>query len=212
MIGKRHKIHNYSNYNTEIAPNRSSGMRITGGCWRGRKIFCPSRSAAQVRPTTEINRQRLYNWLGETISGALVLDLFAGSGMLSWEALSRGAAQAVLVDLSPVMLQHLYRCQQQLDVQARSQIIAAKLPMRLSRVPRLAYDLIYLDPPFGYNLILSTCLALQQQGLIASSTKLYIECETRVQPVHLLQQQDPGWRIEQQAHTSDISQYIISYY
>jgi len=77
-------------------------IRIIGGHWRGRRVRFPAREG--IRPTPDRVRETLFNWLGQDLTGSSTLDAFAGSGALSFEALSRGAALAVAVDRNPVLV------------------------------------------------------------------------------------------------------------
>src|SRR4051812_43701530 len=88
-------------------------LRIIGGQWRSRQITFPALSG--LRPTPDRVRETLFNWLAPVIEGKRCLDLFTGSGALSFEALSRGAAQAVMVDRSSIITKHLQATLKTLD-------------------------------------------------------------------------------------------------
>lgn len=180
-------------------------LRITGGKWREKLITAPNHHP--MRPTTSIDRQRLFNWVDA--SGLTVLDLFAGSGMLSWEALSRGARRAVLVEYSSPALRQLYATRKQLQAEKVSEIVAAKLPSRLSRVPKLDYQLIFMDPPFELGLMISTCKALEEGGYLSKNAKLYLECESSLALLNLVCVQWPHWQLLKQAKRGRVSQYLF---
>lgn len=184
----------------------AEGLRITGGRWRGRRVVCPSGS--RMRPTTDLNRQRLFNWLGDKIVGALVLDLFAGSGMLSFESLSRGASGVTMVELDPRVVRHLYQYRDLLGAQREANIITAKLPQRMSRIPSKPYDVIFLDPPFGYDLVLPTCAGLMAGGYLKKDSMVYIECEAKLNISHLLQ--SDNWQLQFSQVSGEVAQYILS--
>src|SRR5512134_863858 len=84
---------------------RPGVLRIIGGEWRGRKVHFPP--VAAIRPTPDRVRETLFNWLQGVIHGCRCLDLYAGSGALGLEALSRGAREAVFVDAEPAVVRHL---------------------------------------------------------------------------------------------------------
>ena len=120
--------------------------RIIGGTWRGRKLPI----AAGVRPTPDRARETAFNWLAPSLPGASVLDLFAGTGALGFEALSRGAAHAVLVERSAATAQLLGTQRQRLD--AAADVVCADA-VRWLRQADMRFDVAFLDPPFGSSLL-----------------------------------------------------------
>ena len=119
-------------------------IRIIGGCWRGRRIRFPA--VADIRPTPDRVRETLFNWLGQDLDRARTLDAFAGSGALSFEALSRGAALAVAVDRKPELVRALITTGQMLG--AALETHCADAHTFLARETRL-FDVVFLDPPFA---------------------------------------------------------------
>ena len=137
--------------------------RIIGGSWRGRKLPI----AAGVRPTPDRVRETAFNWLAPSLPGASVLDLFAGTGALGFEALSRGAAHAVLVERSAATVKLLAAQRQRLG--AAADVVCADA-MRWLRQGDMRFDLAFLDPPFGSALLaaaLPLALARLKPGGIA---------------------------------------------
>ena len=122
-------------------------LRIIGGRWRGRKIRFPR--AAELRPTPDRVRETLFNWLGQDLSGRTTLDAFAGSGALSFEALSRGAILAVAIERDAALVRALRASAEKLGTTALESHCAEALAF-LSR-DRRSYDVIFLDPPFAYD-------------------------------------------------------------
>jgi len=120
-------------------------IRIIGGRWRGRRIRFPD--VADIRPTPDRVRETLFNWLGQDLDGAHTLDPFAGSGALSFEALSRGAALAVAVDRKPELVRALVATGQMLGATAL-ETHCADARMFLARETR-RFDVVFLDPPFA---------------------------------------------------------------
>ena len=125
-------------------------LKILGGVWRGRHLVRPP----DIRPTSDKVRQACFNILGEAVIGARVLDLFAGSGALGLEALSRGAAHATLVESDASCVRAIRQNVVALDPEAaaRTTVIAGRVMQvlaRLSRAPGAAFDVVLLDPPYG---------------------------------------------------------------
>src|SRR4051812_463180 len=118
-------------------------LRITGGELGGRRIRVP-RAARELRPTTEKVREAVFSILGD-ISGARVLDLFAGSGALAIESLSRGASEATLVDTHP---QTARRNVESVGLGERAQVVRADAARFLRRAEEGAFDLVLCDPPY----------------------------------------------------------------
>jgi 16S rRNA (guanine966-N2)-methyltransferase len=125
--------------------HRPGYVRIIGGAWRGRRLRIPS--GAVLRPTPDRVRETLFNWLAPAIEGAVCLDLFAGTGSLGFEALSRGAAEAWLVEHDPRLARTLEGHAAALGA-ARAHVERAGALDFLGRsiVPR--FELAFLDPPF----------------------------------------------------------------
>lgn len=138
--------------------------RIIGGTWRGRKLPI----AAGVRPTPDRVRETVFNWLAPNLLGARVLDLFAGTGALGFEALSRGAAQAVLVERNAATAQLLAKQRERLG--ATAEIVCADAVRWLRQAAEAHFDVAFLDPPFASALLataLPAVLARLKPGGIA---------------------------------------------
>jgi 16S rRNA (guanine966-N2)-methyltransferase len=149
-----------------------NSVRIIGGAWRGRRIEFPDLPG--LRPTPNRVRETLFNWLQFRISGLRCLDLFAGSGALGLEALSRGAAEVVFVETSPAAAQALRAQLKRLGGEARSCVLEMGAA-RYLRAPGEAFDLVFLDPPFGQN-VLPDCLAQLSAGhWLKPGAQLYLE-------------------------------------
>ncbi|HET8592654.1 MAG TPA: RsmD family RNA methyltransferase [Solirubrobacterales bacterium] len=115
-------------------------LRITGGELRGRRLKVPR---GDVRPTTERVREAVFSILGE-VSGARVLDLFCGSGALAVEALSRGAAEATLVDSDPRTARDNLEA---LGLEERARTVRSDAARFLGRAEQRSFDLVLCDPP-----------------------------------------------------------------
>lgn len=156
-----------------VAKRLSNRLRIIGGAWRSRYIDFPA--IDNLRPTPDRLRETLFNWLAPCIQGARCLDLFAGSGALGLEALSRGAAESVFVDQHPAVIQQLHENFTRLGV-ANAYTVQADAVLWLAGSSR-PFDVVFLDPPFGHDLIPPICLALEEGGWLASPAWIYLEAE-----------------------------------
>jgi len=123
-----------------------SSVRITAGALRGRRIHVPR---DEVRPTSERARQAFFNIVGERIAGARFLDLFAGSGIFSFEAVSRGAAQSVAVDSVRAHTAAIETSAKELNVPVR--IVTADALAGIKRLRGEVFDVLYADPPYAYE-------------------------------------------------------------
>lgn len=146
-------------------------LRIIGGTWRGRRIAFPDLPG--LRPTPDRVRETLFNWLQGTIEGSRCLDLFAGSGALGFEAASRGAASVVMVDPDAQVMHHL-RAQADMLGAAQIEIIMADAQAYLASSPP-PFDIVFLDPPFGSNLLAPLCRVLDDHGALKSGARIYLE-------------------------------------
>jgi len=150
-------------------------VRIIGGRHRGRKLPFPDLPG--LRPSGDRVRETLFNWLQPLISGARCLDLFAGSGALGLEAASRGAAEVVLVDRAPQVVQQL-RDNVGLLGLAGVEVIQADGIQWLDGTAR-TFDIVFLDPPFADRLLLQCLTALVEGSSLAPGARIYLEADAR---------------------------------
>ena len=136
-------------------------MRICGGEFKGRGLV--SFPGKAIRPTPEHVREAIFNILGQRLDNVQVLDLFAGTGALGLEALSRGAAQALFVDISLKALNIINQNISNLGLKKRARAIRSDLTRGLKPVTKNLpqIDLVFLDPPYGKNLAPQTLLRLE---------------------------------------------------
>ena len=128
----------------EMSERRAPGtVRIIGGEWRGRRLRFPSRPG--LRPTPDRVRETVFNWLAPIVQGACCVDLFAGTGCLGLEALSRGAAAAWLVERDPVLARVLAEHVETLG--ARGHVVRDDAHRFLARSPG-PFDIAFVDPPY----------------------------------------------------------------
>lgn len=151
-----------------------STLRLIGGKWRSRKISFSTLPG--VRPTTNVTRETLFNWLAPVITCAKCLDLFAGSGALGFEALSRGACHVVMVDTSMQVIKCLKANAERLSTN-NVDFYCAEIPKNLDKIPPQPFEIVFLDPPFHHQLIQPTCERLQADGYLAKQALVYVEAE-----------------------------------
>ena len=145
-------------------------LRIIGGRWRNTKLAVPN--VKILRPTPERLRETLFNWLRPSIAGRHCLDLFAGTGILAFEALSRGAGSATLVESQP-HLAALIRVHQ-LRLKADARVYRADARRWLSTAKQ-HFDLVFIDPPFASDLLTRTGHLLAQRQLLNDGALIYCE-------------------------------------
>ncbi|SEQ86576.1 16S rRNA (guanine(966)-N(2))-methyltransferase RsmD [Nitrosomonas sp. Nm51] len=151
-----------------MASNQSR-VRIIGGSWRSRMITFPFRS--DLRPTPDRVRETLFNWLGQSLSGMRCLDLFSGSGVLGFEAASRGAAQVVMVESDSAVFQSLQKNKKALEADRVDLVQMNALTFLIADMRR--FDLIFLDPPYRRELLPGILPQLPQR--LAKGGQVYIE-------------------------------------
>lgn len=173
--------HNRSKANgRKPATEAGSFVRIIGGEWRSRRLEFPD--APGLRPTPDRVRETLFNWLQGITPGAHCLDLFSGSGALSFEALSRGAAQATLIEQAPQVCQSLRRNLQTLKAQ-NAEVIEQDAVAWLEAQPEdlgARFDLVFLDPPFRKDLVRLIAELLESRNLLSANAMIYIESESEL--------------------------------
>ncbi len=152
---------------------RSGRLRIIGGQWRGRRLAF--RTAPGLRPTTDRVRETLFNWLAPVIAGARCVDLYAGSGALGLEALSRGAAHCDFVDNSRTAMEQIRSHLAALEAADRARCHTLTALSFLRRAGPATWDVAFIDPPFGSNLVTPTCELLAEKNLLAPGAMVYIE-------------------------------------
>ena len=154
-----------------MARPKGPAVRIIGGRFRGRRLAFPEEPG--LRPTPDRIRETLFNWLNPWLSGARCLDLFAGSGALGFEAWSRGAASATLVEKNPATIAALRKNREALGCEA--EIVASGALEFLATQGPAAFDVIFLDPPFAAGLLLDTLTAIHVGRILAQAGLVYIE-------------------------------------
>lgn len=175
-------------------------LRIIGGTWRGRKLRFPR--SAQIRPTPDRVRETLFNWLATRVPGARCLDLFAGSGALGLEALSRGAAHVTFVERDAAAARELQA--RLIEWQASSARVQQMDALRfLGHAPE-AFDIAFLDPPFTSDLLAPASRLLQERQWLGPGALVYVEHPAREgqPPV------PPGWTLARAKQAGEVGYYL----
>lgn len=195
---------------------RPRELRIIAGEWRGRKLRFPAETT--IRPTPDRVRETLFNWIGPRVRGVRALDLFAGSGVLGLEALSRGAASATFVDSDPRALQALrerlveWRSQGGTVIRAEAQaFLAARRGVDASASPSGTpesgpFGLVFLDPPFAAGLLPAVMRALESGGWLTPGALVYVEAPA----TDRLPEWPEGWELLRSGTAGAVGYHLAS--
>lgn len=152
-------------------------MRIISGEFKGRKLTPPRDFS--IRPTSDRIRENLFNILGARVRGAQFLDLFCGTGACGIEALSRGAAYAVFVDLSQEAMHLVKKNLKACKAETHAQFISGKIPDVLTVRPMPPFDIIFADPPYAFTEWHNLFEVICTQHLLVSGGMLIIESSSK---------------------------------
>ena len=182
---------------------RSGRLRIVAGNWRSRLLEIEN--APGLRPTSERIRETLFNWLAPQLADARCLDLFAGSGALGLEALSRGAASCVFVENSARVVTALRKNIATLDA-GGADVHETGAIEYLNAIDNVDFDIVFLDPPFATDMHADLCRLLVERSLLAEGARIYIE-EGRSTPATVLPE---GWRILRTKNAGNVRYSLVS--
>lgn len=177
---------------------QNNQLRIIAGLWRGRKLSFPDVDG--LRPTGDRIRETLFNWLAPEIQGSRCLDLFAGSGALGIEALSRGAEVSVLVERDSKAAAQLKANLEILKAEQGRVVNADVLGLLQNGNTDAPYHIIFIDPPFQLNLWQSVIDALEAGNWLADNATIYIESgrDDEYQP-------PINWQLHRDKHAGAVS-------
>jgi 16S rRNA (guanine966-N2)-methyltransferase len=181
----------------------SQQVRIIGGKWKGRKLRFSG--GASLRPTLGRSRETLFNWLRPYIQDTQCLDLFAGSGILGFEALSQGAAGVVFVEQNPKSVAGLQANVAELGVQHQCRVLKGDGLAYLRRNTSV-FDVVFLDPPFSQPQLLVKALQILRDTH-AVRHFVYAETRTLTELEHAAQQ--CGWQIAKQTRAGDTCSALL---
>lgn len=151
-------------------------MRITGGQLKGRLLISPK--GLDIRPTSGQVREAIFNIIGQDLHGVKGLDLFAGTGILGFETLSRGASSVFFVDISPQSIKLIRKNLALCEHQDSGVIIRRDLRKGIRRIHILSkqvFDLVFLDPPYGKNFIPQILSELSTMDILSSRSRVVVE-------------------------------------
>jgi 16S rRNA (guanine966-N2)-methyltransferase len=182
------------------APGR---LRIVAGNWRGRRL--PVIDAEGLRPTSERVRETLFNWLMHWLPGKRCADLFAGTGALGLEALSREAKSCVFVESNRRVADALQENIATLSATGAS-VRCGDAERILADLPAGSIDLVFLDPPFASADMSDLCHRLNESGILAPGARVYIEQDKSAPEVSL----PDDWRIDKQSKAGNVRYALVA--
>lgn len=182
-------------HSTRSAPRKVGKLRIVAGSLRGSRIEVADGEG--LRPTSDRVRETLFNWLAPMVEGARCLDLFAGTGALGIEAISRGAADCVFVERDRSQAQHLGQTLARLKIDNARVVNADALDWLGSSAQ--PFDLVFLDPPFSGNLWAEAAARLETGGWLAADAWIHVEMSEGISPAL-----PPGWRLHRESRAGAV--------
>ncbi len=188
---------------TSRSGTKRGQVRIIGGKWRGRKLSIAERP--ELRPSSDRVRETLFNWLAPYLTEASSLDLYAGTGALGFEALSRGGAHATLVDIDHAVVESLRQHAQMLDANNVS-IVEGDAMEWLLGASRAQFDIVFLDPPFGHQYI-EAALGKLAGGWLKPRAWVYLEAE-KIPILHL---EAAPWQIVRRGQTAHVEFALLEF-
>jgi 16S rRNA (guanine966-N2)-methyltransferase len=180
-----------------VRRTRRNTVRIIGGLWRSRILEFPD--VPDLRPTPDRVRETLFNWLGQDLSGLACLDLFAGSGALGFEALSRAAASVVMVEKNPAALRALNENAEKLG--ARNLTVVRGDALEFARESHARFDVVFVDPP--YRLGLQAPALVRVRRLLSERGRVYVESASAFEAPR-------GWMILKSARAGSVHFHLLA--
>ncbi|WP_417659456.1 16S rRNA (guanine(966)-N(2))-methyltransferase RsmD [Pseudidiomarina sp.] len=181
--------------------NKGRGeLRIIGGQLRGRKLAIAD--VPGLRPTTDRVRETVFNWLQFELAQQRCLDLFAGSGALAFEALSRGASEVILIEQDSQAARLLAHHAQILSAAVAGQALVqcADTLAFLQQLPSSPFQVVFIDPPFGIGLVDRSIELLEQNNWLAAGSWVYIESERDLTPTV-----PSHWHLHREKHAGQVT-------
>lgn len=177
-------------------------VRIIGGSWRGRRLSVID--SPGFRPTPDRVKETVFNWLQPYIAGSRCLDLFAGSGALCLEALSRGAKEVVMVEKTSAVARNL---QQNIDtLQAHHARLVAGDALEFLGGQSESFDIVFVDPPFRDAVLIDQCISrLQDGGWLAEEALVYVEAPAEYGDITL----PDGWTLLRSKKAGQVGYHLL---
>ncbi len=193
----QNRPHKPSQQKTGKRQNSVGVVRIIGGDLRGRKL--PVLDLQGLRPSADRTRETLFNWLQFDVPGSACLDLFAGSGALGFEAVSRGAKQVTMLELDRANAQQLKANAMALKLDNIELLNQDSLQL-LKQSADNAFDIVFIDPPFNQGLVEPTFELLFKNGYVNEQSLIYLEQEKSLPWPEL----PAGWQCQKEKTTSQV--------
>ena len=171
-------------------------VRINAGVWRSRLLKFPD--VEGLRPTPDRVRQTVFNWLGQDLTGKTCLDLFAGTGVLGFEALSRNAKSVTMIEQSGVAFKALIQNKAMLN--ASEVLVLQQDSLAFLDQNKQLYDIIFCDPPYNKNWLTQLLPRLKQH--LAPNGRLYAEAEYALQD-------DDVWQIQKSGKAGNVVYHLL---
>lgn len=180
-------------------------MRIIGGSLRSRKLEFPD--ADGLRPTADRIRETLFNWLQDKVAGETCLDLFAGSGAIGFEAISRGAKEVVFIEKNAVVCDAIAENIRRMQI-GNAEIVNGNALHWLGQKTNSGrkFGLVFLDPPFGDDIIYQVCAKLAASRIMKGGAKIYIESGTELDTTEL----PSGWIMGKNKRAGSVRYYLFT--
>ncbi len=185
------------------APKKPGRLRIVAGKWRSRLLSIPE--VEGLRPTSERIRETLFNWLGPRVYGTRCLDLFAGTGALGLEALSREASEVVFVESSSKAVRALRNSIETLEAES-AKIVQGDAFDYLRRSEPASFDIVFLDPPFSDNSTDDLCRLIAERKLLLPGGFIYIEQDRQ----SALPDLPEGWQVTRSKTAGNVRYSLIT--
>jgi 16S rRNA (guanine966-N2)-methyltransferase len=179
-----------------LPKNKTNQVRINAGVWRSRLLKFPD--VEGLRPTPDRVRQTVFNWLGQDLTGKTCLDLFAGTGAMGFEALSRNAKTVTMVEQSTLAFKALKQNQTMLSA-SEMQIFQQDALAFLSQNKQL-FDIIFCDPPYNKNWLAQLLPQLKQH--LAPNGIVYAESEYALQD-------DDVWQVQKSGKAGNVVYHLL---
>jgi 16S rRNA (guanine966-N2)-methyltransferase len=184
---------------------RKNQLRIIGGQWRGRKLAVVD--VEGLRPTGDRIRETVFNWLMGAVADSRCLDLFAGSGALGLECLSRGAKAVTFLEKHPDAAKQLQQNCQTLEAANSHVITSDSLSwLHTQRHPVIGYDLVFIDPPFDANLWDESITLIESRGLLNEGAFVYLES-----PRNTLIATPPQWQLQKEKQSGQVCYRLFQF-
>ncbi len=178
-------------------------LRIVAGKWRSRLLQIIDEP--ELRPTSERIRETLFNWLSAIPEGAQCLDLFAGTGALGIEALSRGATNVVFIEKSATLAAAIRKNLSELEAM-NAEVCQRDAIEYLKNADPMPFDIVFLDPPFDTELLSDTCSLLRENGWLTANAIIYLEQSRDTEKPALPQ----GWVVSQEKVAGKVSYSLLN--